>query len=305
MAIFELYHQRKHKAARAGEPEVYVYDQLPAGVRTQIAQIARDAIGRYSTYENGPHNNFTWQQIRKILCRELGRDNLFLAHTPDEEVLQFFSSCGVVDVCLSVTELICYAIETMMPGRAGTGATQKPEAALDEINYRLRQAGVGYQYESGQIIRVDSQLLHQEVVKPALSLLADKRFAGAQEEYLTAHKHYRDGNHKDAVNWANKAFESAMKAACDIRGWPYDKNARASDLAKVLQANGLWPDYLDGSFEQLIATLKSGLPEVRNKAGAHGQGAQPKATPAYVAAYALHLAAAKIVLIGEAALSKR
>ncbi len=47
-----------------------------------------------------------------------------------------------------------------------------------------------------------------------------------------------------------------------------------------------FPDYLDKSFDQLIATLSSGLPRVRNEEGAHGQGAKPRATPPYVAAYA-------------------
>jgi hypothetical protein len=68
----------------------------------------------------------------------------------------------------------------------------------------------------------------------------------------------------------------------------------------LIRANGLLPDYLDTSFDQLISTLKSGLPKVRNEEGAHGQGATPRETPGYVAAYALHLAAAKIVLLVEA-----
>jgi hypothetical protein len=92
-----------------------------------------------------------------------------------------------------------------------------------------------------------------------------------------------------------------MKAICDRKGWTYSKAARASDLLKVLRANHLWPDYLDGSFDQLVATLSSGLPQVRNDTGAHGQGTAKRETPEYVAAYALHLAASKIVLMTEAA----
>lgn len=91
-----------------------------------------------------------------------------------------------------------------------------------------------------------------------------------------------------------------MKAICDIKDWEYKKGARASDLLKILRAKDLLPDYLDNSFDQLAATLSSGLPKVRNEEGGHGQGAQPRATPSYVAAYALHLAAAKIVLLVEA-----
>lgn len=71
-------------------------------------------------------------------------------------------------------------------------------------------------------------------------------------------------------------------------------------MIKVVRKNGLLPDYLDGSFGQLIATLQSGLPKVRNEEGGHGQGATPKETPSYIAAYALHLAATKILLLVEA-----
>jgi hypothetical protein len=50
----------------------------------------------------------------------------------------------------------------------------------------------------------------------------------------------------------------------------------------------------------LIATLKSGLPVVRNTTGGHGQGPTPVDVPEYVAAYALNLAASKIRLLCDA-----
>jgi hypothetical protein len=62
----------------------------------------------------------------------------------------------------------------------------------------------------------------------------------------------------------------------------------------------LFPEFADQSFEQLVATLKSGLPNLRNEAGAHGQGAKPINVPEYVATYALNLAAAKIRFLIEA-----
>jgi hypothetical protein len=92
-----------------------------------------------------------------------------------------------------------------------------------------------------------------------------------------------------------------MKVICDTFGWAYDKRARASDLVKVLRKNGLFPDYLERSFDQLAATLQSGLPEVRNEdSSAHGLGPNKRSTPPYVAAYALHLAASKIILMVDA-----
>ncbi|GAN69453.1 STM4504/CBY_0614 family protein [Acetobacter orleanensis] len=179
--------------------------------------------------------------------------------------------------------------------------TVNPEEAIDEINYRLRRAGVGYQVEGNRLIRVDSQLIHSEVVKPALTLLSGEGFDGPRQEFLSAHEHYRAGEYRQAVGLAASALESTFKAIFDKKGWSYNKGARISDLLKVARANHLWPEYLDTSFDQLVATLQSGLPKIRDNDSAHGQGAQPKSVPAYIAAYALHLAASKIVFISEAA----
>ena len=84
------------------------------------------------------------------------------------------------------------------------------------------------------------------------------------------------------------------------RRWEYQQGAGASDLLKVVRKNELLPSYLDASFDQLAATLKSGLPKVRNEEGSHGQGATPRETPGYVTSYALHLAAANILFLAEA-----
>ena len=150
------------------------------------------------------------------------------------------------------------------------------------------------------IIRIDAELVHSELVKPALGFLGEPGFEGPRDEFLKAHAHYRAGETKDAVTNANNAFESTLKTVCDRRGWAYQRGARASDLLRIVREQGLLPDYLDRSFDQLAATLKSGLPKVRGEEGAHGQGAKPRETPSYVAAYALHLAAAKILFIAEA-----
>ncbi|HUD87317.1 MAG TPA: hypothetical protein VMR17_12730, partial [Xanthobacteraceae bacterium] len=72
------------------------------------------------------------------------------------------------------------------------------------------------------------------------------------------------------------------------------------DLVKVLRGNGLFPEIAEMSFDQLLATLKSGLPVVRNETGGHGQGAKPVEVPEYVATYALNLAGSKSRLLYDA-----
>ena len=177
--------------------------------------------------------------------------------------------------------------------------TQKPNDAIEELNLRFGEAMFGYQYEDGKIFRMDSQLIHAEVTKPALQLLSDHQFTGPHEEFLKAHEFYRAREYEPCITEALKAFESALKTICHLKKWDYEPGARASDLIKVVRKK-LLPDYLDPSFEQLIAALKSGLPKVRDKQGAHGQGPVPRETPDFVAAYALHLLAANIVLLVDA-----
>jgi hypothetical protein len=179
------------------------------------------------------------------------------------------------------------------------GVTRTPDDAIAELNERFRLAAFGYRFENSQIIRIDSEFVHAEIVKPSLVLLSDKRFSAPQEEYLIAHGHYRAGDFGDAVTNANNAFESTMKVICDIEGWQYNKGDRASDLIKIMRKNGLLPDYTEKAFDAFLSTLQHGLPTVRNNAGGHGKGNAP-ATPQYLAAYAMHLAAANIVLLVEA-----
>lgn len=91
-----------------------------------------------------------------------------------------------------------------------------------------------------------------------------------------------------------------MKTICDLKNWSYPKGARSSDLLKILRREGLFAEFAEQSFDQLVATLKSGLPSLRNETGGHGQGANLVMVPEYVATYALNLAASKIRFLIEA-----
>jgi hypothetical protein len=205
-------------------------------------------------------------------------------------------------VWLDVVELSFRTIEEFQGSlheieREACEITVAAADAIDELNERFRRAKFGYRYERGQILRLDNEFLHQEATVPTLSLLSDPRFSGADEEFRAAHDHLKAGEFKDCTVDALNALESTMKTIRDAKGWKYEKGARASDLIRVLKNNGLFPDFADLSFDQLIATLKSGLPVVRNTTGGHGQGATPIDVPEYVAAYALNLAASKIRLL--------
>jgi hypothetical protein len=307
--VFDLFSKRQADAAKAGAADVYQYDEIPSNLRVQLKQIAIEAVGKVGSQGDGimtgDKDNNLWFQIERTYLREKGLDGIAHGDFSGSRVLAFMRECPTAD-WLDFLELIALAIEIMGDDdhnyeRQLWNVLTPGQLALDEINYRLRQAGVGYQLEGRHLIRVDSQYVHAEVVKPALQLLSGKDFEGPRQEFLAAHHHYRNGEHRQAVGMAANAVESTFKAIFDQKGWSYNKGARISDLVKVARGHGLWPDYLDASFDQLIATLQSGLPKIRDNDASHGQGAVAKNVPSYIAAYALHLAASKIVFITDSA----
>ena len=176
-----------------------------------------------------------------------------------------------------------------------------PDEAIDQLNRRFHQHNVGYQYESGQIIRVDSQFIHSEVVKPTLGFLSDPIYRGANEEFLKAHEHYRKGNYKDCITNCLKAFESCLKTICRKRKWYYDdKRAAAKNLIQIVLNNNLIPVFMESHFSGLRGALESGLTTLRNRNAGHGQGPEKVSSPDYIAAYALHLTASNILLLTKA-----
>ena len=251
------------------------------------------------------HNNEAWQSIHDAVAREHGVLNLGDKRSIDDRCATYLLNSTSIEKALDLIE-VSFGYVDKIARKYGTyernkrGIRRAATDAITELNERFRRAGVGYQFEDGVIIRIDSELIHSEVVQPALRYLHERGFEGPRDEFLRAHGHYRSGEIKVAITDANNAFESVLKAICDQRHWQYPPGARASDLLKVVRQQGLLPSYLDNSFDQLAATLKSGLPKVRGEEGAHGQGATPSKTPDYVAAYALHLAAAKILFLVDA-----
>jgi hypothetical protein len=311
MGIYETFSKRQKKRERKAQLDVYQYETLPEAFRIQVAHIWKTALGPYVEPDPygfrspGPTSNIYWRQIHSTLAREKGVFNLAAgkdAFVQCEHYLLSADTDGALDIIELSFRVIDYTIRELGDyDRSERRITQLPDDAIQELNHRFQEHGIGYQYLHGEVVRVDSQYIHAEVVKPAISLLQEAGFRGPSDEFLDAHDHYRKGNYKEAIAGALKAFESTMKAICDARKWPYSASATAKPLIDVLLKNGLIPTYLESHFAGLRAAMESGLPTVRDKtSSAHGQGAEPVTIPGHMAGYALHLAAADIVFLVEA-----
>ncbi|MCX0444404.1 STM4504/CBY_0614 family protein [Aeromonas veronii] len=301
MAILDLFSKRQRRA-RGEVPDVYVYDKLPRELKVQIIHIIEDAIG----IDNYGSSNVLrlYEFINKALCREYGVFELIKNAQSDQfSIFNFFLQETSIERSLDVVELCFKYIGYIAEDRNFQYQTDRkiePEDAILELNERFRENGVGFQFESGEIIRVDSEFIHSEAVKPTLAILRAPGFKGANEEFLQAHEHYRHGRHKECLVDCLKAFESTMKAICKIRQWETKPNDTAKALIATCFSNGLIPNYLETQFASIRSALESGVPTVRNKNGGHGQGAEPIAVPEYMARYALNLTATSILFIVDA-----
>lgn len=242
MPIFETFTKRQKKREQTGQQDVYQYDNLPPEFRVQIIHIWNDAIGfqrkkhvQLGSYYVGTPAEELWRAIHDALSREKGVFDLGNRNDHD-----YCSRCrshlltADLDDSLNIIELSFRAIDRIIREDASykteVETKLQPDDAIEELNARFREHGIGYQYEQGELIRIDSHYVHAEAVVPALSLLQDAAFRGPSEEFLRAHEHYRKGDFKEAIVNALKAFESTMKAICDARGWKYDPTATASVL---------------------------------------------------------------------------
>lgn len=309
MPIYETFTKRKRRAAKVGLPDVYTYDTVPAELRMQVFYVWRDAIGGYreGDYDYGvvPPSTGCWRAIRDIVARERGVFSLSgPTDNPYQQCLHALLE-GDTDAALEMIEISFRLIDTLMRKLDGydrqlEGLTQDADDAIAELNQRFKEHGVGYRYEGGMLVRVDSEILHAEVTLPALTLLHTHGFDGPLQEFMSAHEHYRKGETKDANVDALNALESTLKTICDERKWKYSRGATASDLIKLAMREGLIPQQLQSHFEHLIGAMATGLPPVRNDHGGHGQGADVKDVGDHLSAYSLHLMAASIVVLIQA-----
>ncbi|MFT8723081.1 MAG: hypothetical protein ABF443_00170 [Acetobacter malorum] len=137
---------------------------------------------------------------------------------------------------MSAVELICRALEKLVSKydyRYDNNSDANAKDAVAEINARMKAAGLGYEYD-GELIRIDTELVHAEAVKPALELLREKEYAGPEQEFRDAYDHYRKGKNKEAITEAAKAFESTMKVILAKRGWNHKPTDPANKLIAVL-----------------------------------------------------------------------
>lgn len=299
--IYELYSKRLKKE-RGEVSDVYQYDEIPDKLRRQIVQILVKVFPQYKCDKE-------WSQIRNIMCREMGVFGLIedRVNSYEEECIGYLLEHEDTAEILDIIELAFSILNESdrLTNDTVTGERQTSQDIINELNSRFKENNVGYEFIKDRIIRIDRKVIHSEIIKPAINLLYEEEFKGANDEFLKAHEYYRNKDYKNSILYAGKAFESTIKTICEKVPYEYNKNKdTANKLIDILFKNDFIPASLKNHFQGLDKalssikiTLESGLPTLRNRNGGHGQGDEVVFVPEQFVTYALNLAATNIVLL--------
>ncbi len=312
MAIHDLFSKRQ-KRLRGEFPDVYQYEELSEKLRVQIIYIITEIFETLnargadtSVYDdiNFPIPKSPFKFIHSILAKENGSFKLTNDQNDAKAVFNYLLKEKSTEKVLDVVELCFQVINTNIRNNPTCqwrdDLHPKFDEAISDLNSRFNEHGVGYSFCNNQLIRIDSQFIHSEAVKPVLILLAnDPYYEGANQEFLKAHEHYRHKRYKECLVECCKSFESLMKAICEKRKWDYKPTDTASKLIKTCFEHKLIPCYMDNQIASLKQILESGVPTIRNKEGGHGQGAEIVEVSEHLASYCLHLTASNLLFLAN------
>ena len=293
--IFDLFSYRNRDNKE--EPDVYVYDKFPKEFRNQFLYITFNVCEVLINSFPNPISS-----VLLIYSREAGMKHIFLQKRDDNNTWRAFeeyvSACTDIEF-LDIMDLTFRVLVDNDEIRNYSNIRNSVFIdAIEELNERLKRHNLGYEFSNGMIIKKTNKVTHETIIKPALKLLCDEGFKGAEDEYLNAWKQFMDGNNQGAILNAAKAFESFMKIICSKMHYTFDKEKdTAKKLLEHLKNNNFFPSYLENHLNALITTLESGAPTVRNKTAGHGQGEECISVPDDYATYVLNLVASNIVFL--------
>ncbi|MGB5793582.1 STM4504/CBY_0614 family protein [Poseidonibacter sp.] len=296
LSVFNIFSKRQKKLDN-DTVDVYEYESIPSNLKVQAIHIFREVIDK----EHYGKNNI-YLEIHKILCKEYGVFTLKeYAQNNEEAIFDFLLNTKDYQKALDIIELFYRYFYLVLKEKYKHHSIHSKmiDDAIIELNERFKENAIGYSFESGEAIKIDSKFIHSEVVKPTLKILNNSLYKGANEEFLKAHEHYRHKRYKECLNECLKSFESTMKTICDKHNWAYNQNDTSKKLIKICFDNNLIPTYLQTQFSSLQQLFESGVPTIRNKNSGHGQGVQPIQVTGEITSYMLHLTATNLLFLVE------
>lgn len=148
-------------------------------------------------------------------------------------------------------------------------------ANVQELNERLKQAGMPLHYHNGYLQITKDEQLQEQVEQPFWLLVKDAQWKNVSIDMAEAIDR-RDTGGRDPSFYAAKALESTIKIICELKKWTTGNEKGVSDFLNHLESkmNGA---FIEGWERQSMQRFYS---DVRNDLG-HGPGSKdmPSFTP--------------------------
>lgn len=288
--------------------EVFIYSKISRKFKIQVTHILKNLI--CPTYLPFDVREEIAKAIKVEICKAHGIEEIkieqgfFEKHSEYIDVVEFFKGLDEEQdlfLALDIIQLFFSYSERVFSEYFYTSDfPYLPMQAIRELNDYFKENGIGYQYFQGEIVKIENEILYENVTEPVLNFLSDINYKNANKEYLSSQNHFKMGRYSECIVDSLKAFESTMKIICHLNKWPYSQNDTAKNLIKICFDNGLIPKYLDNHFTYLRLGLESGAPTMRNKTSSHGSGVADIEVPEYLASYMLYLTGSSIKFLIEA-----
>lgn len=290
------------------QPPNILNNELPQKLRQQICNIIESTIGndfRNALYD--PTN--IYKKIHDDISDKYGLDGIdgfgnyqMPGKAYMNKLLYFIKNSHDINTILDIIELslnhaqdydAIYWHRKVFP--------LSSQQAIHKLNERFKENDVNYRFENGKIIKIDSTIIYQEIIKPAITLLYNEKFNNACNEYLEAHEHYKNNKNKECIHSCARSLESTLKIIFSENGWDYDdEKAGLTKLICICFEKKLIPDYMQTQFDSLRNMLQNnGIGKIRNKYSGHGQGTNIKVADDILTRLVLNLTATFIIFLVE------
>ncbi|WP_462180040.1 AbiJ-NTD4 domain-containing protein [Pseudoalteromonas gelatinilytica] len=172
MRKINLYSSRQ-KALRGEVSDVFQYDEMPDKLRVQIKFILDKCLGNESQYYTADWPKAIYNAIYETLIEEYGQ--LYLSNSSElYGTKNCYKSLNEYLINEPDVELVLDYIELAFKHVNGNtrhyeylsrhNHSEIADNAIELLNLRFKENGCGYQFEDGQIFRVDSTHIHKEII---------------------------------------------------------------------------------------------------------------------------------------------
>jgi hypothetical protein len=228
----------------------------------------------------------TLSKTIELIKEVYGKSNLIPNVEENKTELQQFIETTYPSKVLDVVEIYYYVMN-----QADIDLFDKKEKVTKTVNKAFEDERISWRLSEGKFYQIDYDFFIRDVTEKTYSILKEKGFEGACDEYTQAKKDFKEHNYKSSILNSCKSMESILKTILDI-----DEGNASYLLSKLKDSRfieDLAEEYRGGFTSQVLMAV----PFLRNKLGGHGQGNDRISVSVEYAELALNLSSSIILFL--------